>query len=493
MVLRARSVVHLLLELEGVIVLMRMATSNKSLLLITLLFCAGPLTAQTIVLRSHFPMDVGHAWESSLGRTTITEVSVVQGTPTFAFSGSDGKVWQTNDTLGWRQHGVETTTGAVEFIGPMLLATAIAEVGDVFQSTGSALVNGLVPLSYESSSTLEAVERITSVLGTFEAARFSVSFRIFGTASGNPVDEQFLQTWWLADDVGPIRLQDSDGAAEDIFATNVVVPPPPDNVQLLSSVLPSSRSARVPTSVSVFATMLNAGADLAVNCGIGPASAFAGDLSYRPTDPVSNAPIGPADAPVDIAAGAAVSFTITLSPSTDFDAGELELNFDCENSDSAAIAPGLNTVLLSASSSPVADIVALAATASGDGILSVTGSPASGAFSVASVNLGASGVITVDAKSLLPSNANNFATVIVCETDPVSGACINPAVPQAVVTTSIDAGETPTFAVFASIVGDVPFDPATNRIKVEFKDASGEVRGATSVAVRGATSSLTYR
>jgi hypothetical protein len=37
--------------------------------------------------------------------------------------------------------------------------------------------------------------------------------------------------------------------------------------------------------------------------------------------------------------------------------------------------------------------------------------------------------------------------------------------------------------VFVTATGSVPFDPAANRIIVEFKDAD-VVRGATSVAVR---------
>ena len=57
-------------------------------------------------------------------------------------------------------------------------------------------------------------------------------------------------------------------------------------------------------------------------------------------------------------------------------------------------------------------------------------------------------------------------------------------------TTQINTNETPTFAVFVSSSTPVPFDPATRRIFVRFKEnatcetVSGMVtRGATSVAV----------
>jgi hypothetical protein len=48
----------------------------------------------------------------------------------------------------------------------------------------------------------------------------------------------------------------------------------------------------------------------------------------------------------------------------------------------------------------------------------------------------------------------------------------------------VNAGFTPTYSVFATGTGTVPFDPALNRIVVTFTDAGGAVRGSTSVAVR---------
>jgi hypothetical protein len=51
------------------------------------------------------------------------------------------------------------------------------------------------------------------------------------------------------------------------------------------------------------------------------------------------------------------------------------------------------------------------------------------------------------------------------------------------VTSTIAAGDTPTFAVLVSAQGKVPFDPANNRITVQFTDSDNAVRGETSVAV----------
>ena len=47
----------------------------------------------------------------------------------------------------------------------------------------------------------------------------------------------------------------------------------------------------------------------------------------------------------------------------------------------------------------------------------------------------------------------------------------------------VNANATPTFGIFATATGSVPFDPANNRIFVQFGDEGGVVRGSTSVAV----------
>jgi hypothetical protein len=52
------------------------------------------------------------------------------------------------------------------------------------------------------------------------------------------------------------------------------------------------------------------------------------------------------------------------------------------------------------------------------------------------------------------------------------------------VTTTINANATPTFGIFVQATGNVPFDPAGNRIFVRFKDGGNVTRGSTSVAAR---------
>jgi hypothetical protein len=51
-------------------------------------------------------------------------------------------------------------------------------------------------------------------------------------------------------------------------------------------------------------------------------------------------------------------------------------------------------------------------------------------------------------------------------------------------TTTINANATPTFGIFVTGGGSVPFSTAVNRVFVRFADSTGAVRGSTSVAVR---------
>jgi hypothetical protein len=139
---------------------------------------------------------------------------------------------------------------------------------------------------------------------------------------------------------------------------------------------------------------------------------------------------------------------------------------------------GLNTLLFSASTSPVPDIVALGATSSNDGILHITGTSGSNAFAVATVNLGAASAITA---SINTGGATLPLTLTLCQTDPSSGQCVSPV--GATVTTTIAADATPTFGIFGTASGAIPFDPADSRIFVQFTDSTGVVRGETSVAV----------
>ena len=248
---------------------------------------------------------------------------------------------------------------------------------------------------------------------------------------------------------------------------------------IVAAVLPGSRSVQLGFSATAFATIINLGPGTATACGIAAITNLPAAFTYQTTNPATNAVIGSPNTPVNIAEGVAQSFVFALTPSAPIAPTDMELGFVCTNANRAPINPGLNTLLLSASATPVSDIVALAATTTNDGIVNIPGTTGTGAFSVATVNVGVTAVITASADT----GAAALPVIIsLCETNPATGTCISAIGPS--VTTQINANATPTFGIFVQGNGNVPFDPAGNRVFVRFTDSVNVPRGATSVAVR---------
>ena len=191
---------------------------------------------------------------------------------------------------------------------------------------------------------------------------------------------------------------------------------------LVAAVLPSSRSVQVKTPATAFATIINTGQTLAVSCGITPLGNVPAISFYQTTDPASNQITGLPNASVNIAAGAAQSFILAITPTAPIAPTDVQFNFVCANTNPAPISTGLNTLLLSASGSPVPDIVALVATLTNDGIANIPGTNGTGAFWVATVNVGAGGTITVSADTGAASLPVNIS---LCQTDPATGQCIS--------------------------------------------------------------------
>lgn len=298
------------------------------------------------------------------------------------------------------------------------------------------------------------------------------TFSAFVQATGD-IDNYFSPEFnriviaFLDFDAGIIRSQTS-------VAVQVVPPPLP-----VASVLPTSRSVQVGNTARAFATIVNAGNGTATDCGITPLTSVTADFSYQTTDPISNQLTGTPNTPVNIGAGDLQTFSFSFTPTAPFSPTEIQLSFDCSNSAIAPIVTGLSTFLLSASSTPVPDIVALTTTPTADGIMNLPGPATSSSFAVATVNLGSDDTITVTANT---GSASLPLDILLCET--VTGTAICVAPPTASVATLITSGGAPiTFAVIVTAQGDVPLDPAANRISVTFTDSAGVVRGGTSVAV----------
>ena len=246
-------------------------------------------------------------------------------------------------------------------------------------------------------------------------------------------------------------------------------------LQLVSSLLPSSRAAAIDATVTVFATIIGT-ADLQ-SCRLGLGSASGVQMQYRTTDAM-NAVTGAPNQLVDLTAGVPQSYLLTLTPETALPPTEIALTAQCLGSQGAQQVTGVNTLLLSAEPAQPVDIVALAATTNGDGIVDLPDDGGFGAFAVASVNVGATGTITV--RPVVSGQA--LSETLVCATDITSGACL--ADPAPAVTVAVASDATPTFAVFARSDTPVAFLPAENRLNLTFEDSTGAIRGRTSVAVQ---------
>ena len=255
--------------------------------------------------------------------------------------------------------------------------------------------------------------------------------------------------------------------------------PPVGTPLLVSSLLPTSRSVAVGQGATAFATVLNAGDGPGESCTLTLGSEIPGILTSWQTDPATNRIVGPANPAVSIPAGGAATWAFRIVVEEELAPTDVELVFDCENSVPAAVYTGINTLLLSASDTPTPDIVALALTATGDGVLTMDGPSGAGAFVTASINLGSTAAMNVIARK---SDSQMPIDVLICESNPATAVCLTPPGPFANVV--IEAGATPTFSIFATARGNVPLDAANSRIYIEFLDVGGETRGSTSVAVK---------
>ena len=243
-----------------------------------------------------------------------------------------------------------------------------------------------------------------------------------------------------------------------------------------ASVLPASRSV-FDTTATAFASVINGGSETATSCSITPKNNSPANFTYQTTNPGDNALTGTPNTPVDIAPGDVQTFALFMDPTAAFAPIQIALSFDCTNTAPAAVITGLNTLLVASGAGPVPDIIALAA-AGPTGIVDIPGTNATGVFAVATVNAGVTGDINVSA------NGAAGVALQLCETNPTTGVCISAIGPT--VATTIAAGATPTFGIFVTGNGDVPFDPANNRVTVTFADTNGVTRGSTSVAIRTA-------
>jgi virginiamycin B lyase len=254
--------------------------------------------------------------------------------------------------------------------------------------------------------------------------------------------------------------------------------PPAGPSPLVASVLPTSRSVQVGHVATVFASIVNSTKSPLTDCRIVPATFVNGFFSYQTTNPATNALTGTPNTSAPLSANGLQTYVIAILAGAPYPSTNVQFTYVCDGVAAAAPIVGVNTLLLTFDANPVPDVIAVGLTPSNDGFAHTGGNGGTGLFVIASDNIGLSASLTARARL---SNPSLPITATVCQTNPMTAACL--ATPSATVTTTINTGQTPTWAVFLSASGTVNADPANNRVFFEFVDSGGIVRGSTSTAV----------
>ncbi|MEI9983867.1 MAG: putative Ig domain-containing protein [Aliidongia sp.] len=333
-----------------------------------------------------------------------------------------------------------------------------------------------VTVSYDPASILILVadDSADQRIQVFDAMSYDYVLTLGTTGSTGSSNNQLSNPSGIAVDPAHGRLFVGDQQNDRVQVFSVA----PTTV--FASVLPGSRSVQLGHPATIFASLVNAGATALQGCQPAlPVTAPAGlTLSYQTTDPATNALTGTPDTPAAVAPGNGVqSFLLNFEGSEAFSAPGMAIDFGCQGVAPAAVETGVDTIDLAMTTSPVADIIALVATVSNDGIARIPSGGAS-AFAVASSNVGAASQIIV---SVDTGMATLPLTATLCQSNPSTGACL--ATPSPTVTLSDAAGSAPTFSVFLQAAGPIPFAPAKSRVFVRFKDPAGGLHGSTGVAI----------
>jgi hypothetical protein len=247
----------------------------------------------------------------------------------------------------------------------------------------------------------------------------------------------------------------------------------PPTATLVNSVLPTSRTGMVGSPVTIFNTVVNAGVEAASGVTLSMSPAPAGIFTYNETNCATNAVIGAPNATVNIPAGGVACYVLSFTPSATFAATHVHIRAQADNAPSTNLLTGINTWLLRATDTLGPDIIALTTTTD----FHQVACSGSNAFAAALSNVGAAA--TGDITAVASTGSATLPLVIsISETDPGTGVIIGDHILQ-----SVGSGENRTVAVFVTFNGCVNFDPAVNRIFIEFRDASNNVVGSTSTAV----------
>lgn len=299
--------------------------------------------------------------------------------------------------------------------------------------------------------------------------------------------------------LGAVALTAMSGSASAQYQTGGGQPP---QYVLGASVLPTARSIPMTpgASVSFSAAVSNpaASGNTAINC-TAELPGLGGSFDFQPTDADGN-PAGPVNAVFSIPAGGTQHLELTYYPVSASHSGEvLAFVFDCGNRQPALASHGLNISYLTTSpaTAPAPDILATLypAQPSASGGMQLEAATGQGYVSAAATNMGASGLVRVEAMS--PEAFLQYTTAPQSEIDMASdlngasftlcrmfyGSCVH--APSMVVDTSTFVSGWAIFDVRASgAAAPITHTPAYNRVFLVFTEqGSGRLVGASSIAI----------
>lgn len=275
--------------------------------------------------------------------------------------------------------------------------------------------------------------------------------------------------------------------------------PPLPETSLVSAVLPTARTKGNNTSqvddASAFATVINIGSANAEVCQlrtVGPSADIA-SISYQRVNPATNLPLPESgvNEEFEIPAGESATLTFTVSERiNEVESVLLDIQAVCLNATAAPSVEGINTLLFSTSSAPLADLVSVTATLSRPGVVQLPGNSGLSLFTAAAINIGNSDTITavpvlelgplVD--GLDPFDGLPDLNLEICETNIETAECLVER--SASTSRTMATDDIATYTVFVTGRGEsVPFFPERNRVFIVFLDQNNRVRGASSVAV----------
>ena len=257
-----------------------------------------------------------------------------------------------------------------------------------------------------------------------------------------------------------------------------VLPSVAGDARIFAAVLPSSRSGVVNQPITALAALVNPGPGTARNCRMSALNEPAVTLEHRPFHAERGMIQGESGDGPTIQPGESGHFFFTITSSQVFQPRDLEIEFRCDNASPAPIVTGLNTFLFSAYDVQYVDVLAIAATTSGDGIVHINPNTHVGAFAAAAINIGTP---STEIAVRVVQDPSLSLRLTICDSGNASHCASRNADNRTIFDGSRGAA---TFYIRVESDGTpIPRDLARSRITLEFLVANLVV-GSTSVAVR---------